>query len=273
MILVSTQELDNGLSSNVKLIDASWHFLSNRDGFKEYQKEHIENAIFFDLEKHSNQQKNLPHNHFLPKKSDWEKTLSEMGISNDDKVVIYDNSDLITSCRCWFQFLYFGHKPDLVFILNGGLKKWKLENRKITNKETKIKPSKYFAKENTHMIKTKLQIEENIKKVEFKILDARSKERFNGKVKEPRPDVRSGSIKGSICLPYSECINPKDNSFLNKKILDEKFKSLGLIGNNVVFSCGSSVTASVLGIAYSLINNKYMPIIYIGSWSEYGKIR
>mgnify|MGYP000719385270 CR=1 FL=1 len=58
---------------------------------------------------------------------------------------------------------------------------------------------------------------------------------------------------------------------IGKEILDGKFKSLGLIGNNVVFSCGSSVTASVLGVAYSLINNKYMPIIYVGSWSEYGK--
>ena len=272
MTLVSTEWLNENLNE-IKIIDASWHLIKNRNAIEEHNNEHIENAIFFDLEKHSNQQKNLPHNHFLPKKSDWEKTLSEMGVSNDDKVVIYDNSDLITSCRCWFQFLYFGHSPALVFILDGGLKKWKLENRKITNKETKIKSSKYFAKENTHMIKTNLQIEKNIKKNEFKLLDARSKERFNGKVKEPRPGVRSGSIKGSMCLPYSECINPKDNSFLNKKILDEKFKSLGLIGNNVVFSCGSSVTASVLGVAYSLINNKYMPNIYIGSWSEYGKIK
>ena len=196
-----------------------------------------------------------------------------MGISNKDKVVIYDNSDLITSCRCWFQFLYFGHGPNLVFILDGGLKKWKLENRKITNKETKIKPSKYFAKENTHMIKTKLQIEENIKKDEFKLLDARSKERFNGKVKEPRPGVKSGSIEGSMCLPYSECINHRDNSFFDKKILDKKFKSIGIVNNkNIVFTCGSSVTASVLGVAYSLISNNYMPKIYIGSWSEYGKI-
>ena len=271
MTLVSTHELDNSLSGNAKLIDASWHFLSNRSGFEEYQKEHIENAIFFDLEKNSNQQKNLPHNHFLPEKKYWEEALSKMGISNSDKIVIYDNSDLITSCRCWFQFLYFGHKPNLVSILDGGFKKWKLENRKITNKETIIKPSKYFAKENTRMIKTKLQIDENIKKNEFKLLDARSKERFDGEVKEPRPGVRSGSIRSSICLPYSECINPKDNSFLNKKIIDEKFKSLGVIDNNVVFSCGSSVTASVLGVAYSLINNKYMPTIYIGSWSEYGK--
>ena len=273
MILVSTQELDNGLSNNVKLIDASWHFLSNRDGFKEYQKEHIENAIFFDLEKNSNQQKNLPHNHFLPEKKNWEKAVSKMGISNKDKVVIYDNSDLITSCRCWFQFLYFGHSPNLIFILDGGLKKWKLENRKITNKKTKITPSKYFAKENIRMIKTKLQIEENIKKNEFKILDARNKERFNGKVKEPRPGVRSGSIGGSLCLPYSECINAKDNTFLSKKIFMQKFQSIGITGDNVVFTCGSSVTASVLGVAYSLVNNKYMPIIYIGSWSEYGKIK
>ncbi len=196
-----------------------------------------------------------------------------MGISNTDKVVIYDNSDLITSCRCWFQFLYFGHDSKLVFILDGGLKKWRLENKKVTNKETKIISSKYFAKENKHMVKIKSQIEENINKNEFKLLDARSKGRFSGKAKEPRPGVRSGSIEGSICLPYSECIDPKDNSFLNKEILSEKFKSLGITGSNVVFSCGSSVTASVLGLAYSVVNNNYILNIYIGSWSEYGKIK
>ena len=42
--------------------------------------------------------------------------------------------------------------------------------------------------------------------------------------------------------------------------------------NNVVFSCGSGVTASVLALAYSLINNKYTPTIYDGSWSEYGLV-
>ena len=45
MTLVSTHEFDNSLSDNAKLIDATWHFLPNRNGFKEYQKEHIENAI------------------------------------------------------------------------------------------------------------------------------------------------------------------------------------------------------------------------------------
>ena len=42
---------------------------------------------------------------------------------------------------------------------------------------------------------------------------------------------------------------------------------------NIVFSCGSGVTASVLALAYSLINTKYIPTIYDGSWSEYGLIK
>jgi len=67
MTLVSTSWLNENLNK-VKIIDASWHLVKNRNAVEEYNNKHIENAIFFDLEKHSNQQKNLPHNHFLPKK-------------------------------------------------------------------------------------------------------------------------------------------------------------------------------------------------------------
>ena len=41
--------------------------------------------------------------------------------------------------------------------------------------------------------------------------------------------------------------------------------------NKFVFTCGSGVTASVLAYAYKMVNNDYQPIIYDGSWSEYGK--
>ena len=44
------------------------------------------------------------------------------------------------------------------------------------------------------------------------------------------------------------------------------------IKEKVLFSCGSGVTACVLALAYSLINDKYQPCIYDGSWSEYGII-
>ena len=121
------------------------------------------------------------------------------------------------------------------------------------------------------MIKIKYQIEKNIKKREFTVLDARSKNRFLGIESEPRPGIKSGSIEGSKSLPLIELINKKDNTFLDKKKLKNIFNLKGINTNKIVMSCGSSVSASSLALAYSIINDDYMPKIYIGSWTEYGK--
>jgi len=270
MTLISTDWLNKNLNK-VKIIDASWHLVKKRNAIEEYNKEHIENAIFFDLDKNSNQRKDLPHGHFLPLLSDHEKTISEMGILNTDRIIIYCHSDLISSCRAWFQFLYFGHDPKLVSVLNGGMKKWKLEGRKVTNLKTKIIPSTYKAKENKNMIKIKSQINENIKKKDYTVIDARSKNRFLGLEPEPRPGIKSGSIEGSKSIPISEIVNTKDNTFLDTKKLRDIFNSSEISGNKIVMSCGSSVSAASLALAYSLINDDYIPKIYIGSWTEFGK--
>ena len=271
MTLVSTDWLNENLNK-VKIIDASWHLDKKRNAIEEYNENHIENAIFFDLYKNSNKKKDLPHGHYLPSVSDHEKTISEIGISNTDRIIIYCYSNLISSCRAWFQFLYFGHDPKLVSVLNGGMKKWKLEKRKVTNLKNKITPSRYKAKENKNMIKIKSQIDENIKRKEFTILDARSKKRFLGLESEPRPGIKSGSIKESKSLPLSEIVNMKDNTFLNTKKLRDIFNSRGINSNKIVMSCGSSVSAASLALAYSLINDDYIPKIYIGSWTEFGKM-
>ena len=270
MSLVETNWLEKNLD-NVKIIDCSWHMpQTKRNGFEEYKNQHIPNAIFFDLDENSQKDTDLPH--MLVDKSDWEKIVSEMGIKNEDIVVVYDNSDVISSCRCWFNFIYFGHDPNLVHVLNGGLKKWKSENKPTTDIILKINPTKYIGSERKNLVKNINQINENMNSEEFKVIDARSKERFEGKIEEPRKGLRSGSIPKSMCIPFRNLIND-NNTFKNKDEILNIFKNtLGeKITTNVVFSCGSGVTASVLALAYSLINNKYMPTIYDGSWAEYGK--
>jgi len=269
MSLVDTNWLENNIN-RVKIIDCSWHMpQTKRIGFEEYNKEHIPNAIFFDLDKNSKLDTDLPH--MLTDIKSWEKIISKMGIENSDRIVVYDNSDVISSCRCWYNLIYFGHDPKLVHVLDGGLKKWKKENKIINNENVITKTSNYSCKENIELVKSKNQIDENINTNDFNVVDARSKDRFEGKVAEPRKGLRSGSIKNSFCLPFSELIN-EDHTFINKDKIFEKFKSIKLEeSKNVVFSCGSGVTASVLALAYSLINAKYMPKIYDGSWAEYGK--
>ena len=270
MSLIDTSWLEKNLY-NVKIIDASWHMPNtNRNGYDEYNKEHLPNAVFFDLDKNSKIDTDLPH--MLTDSKSWERILSDMGIENNDKIVIYDNSDVISSCRCWYNLIYFGHDPKLVHVLNGGLKKWKKENKITNNEKIKKKISTYLAIENTKMVKNKNEIDINISNNEFNVIDARSRDRFDGKVAEPRKGLKSGCIKNSYCLPFSELIN-NDHTFISKDKILEKFKSINFDNNkNVVFSCGSGVTASVLALAYSLINVKYMPTIYDGSWAEYGKI-
>ena len=166
---------------------------ANRNGFEEYLNEHIPNAIFFDLDKNSKINTDLPH--MLTDLNSWKKIMGDMGIENKDEIVIYDNSDVISSCRCWYNLIYFGHDPKLVHILDGGLKKWKKENKITDNKEVITKNSIYSCEENIELVKSKKQIDENIDKNYFNVIDARSRERFEGKVAEPRKGLRSGSIK------------------------------------------------------------------------------
>ena len=84
--------------TKVRIIDGSWHMPdSNRNPLEEFKKNHIQNSVFFDLDKNSNQSSDLPH--MLPEKTQWEKINSDFGISNEDHIIIYDNSDVISSCR------------------------------------------------------------------------------------------------------------------------------------------------------------------------------
>ena len=270
MSLVSSDWLENNIDK-VKLIDCSWHMPSvKRNGYEEYIKEHIPGSIFFDLDKYSDTNTDLPH--MLPGLNNWEKIISNLGINNNDRIIIYDNSDVLSSCRCWYNFIYFGHNPNLVSILDGGLKKWNLEGKVVNNNITKIEKSNYKGQENKNLVKNKNQINSNISLSEFFVIDARSKERFEGKAPDPRKNVRSGSIPNSLCLPFKKIIN-EDNTFKKKDEISKIFNQIiDLKHNNLVFSCGSGVTACVLALAYSLVDNTYSPTIYDGSWAEYGKI-
>ena len=271
MSLVETDWLEKNIDF-VKIIDCSWHMpQTKRNGLEEYKSQHIPNSIFFDLDDNSKKENNLPH--MLVNQNDWEQIVSKMGIKNEDEIIIYDNSDVISSCRCWFNFIYFGHNPKLVHVLNGGLRKWIKENKKVTNNIYNIKASNYKSFEKKELVKNKEQINFNIDKQYFKVIDARSKERFEGKVPEPRKGLRSGNIKNSFCIPFNLCLS-EDKTFKSKKDLKLIFETYfnNLNERNIVFSCGSGVTACVLALAYSLINDKYLPCIYDGSWSEYGLV-
>ena len=269
MSLIETNWLEQNLNK-VKIIDCSWHMpQTKRDGYKEYKSKHIPNSIFFDLDKNSRKDTQLPH--MLVDQKSWDKIVSDMGIQKNEKLIIYDNSDVLSSCRGWFNFIYYGHDPKLISVLNGGLRKWLKEKKQVTDIIPKINKSDYKSFERKELVKDKKVIKQNIENKVFSLVDARSRERFEGKVPEPRKGLKSGNIKNSFCIPFNDCLND-DKTFKNNNKLQKIFGSIlkNIEQKNIVFSCGSGVTACVLALAYSLINDKYLPCIYDGSWAEYG---
>ena len=265
--LVSTDWLERNLE-NVRVFDGSWHLPSaSRNGLNEFNLAHIKDSNFFDIDKYSNLQSSLPH--MLPRKDDWEKFMSELGVRNSDHVVIYDNSEVISSCRVWYTFLYFGHDPDLVSVLDGGLKKWLAEKKETTQIVKRFLKSSYSAVENISLVKNKYQINKNIKDKTFELIDARGRNRFLGLQSEARKELRSGNIEGSKNIPFTELIN-NDRTFKKKSELLSIFEKNKVdLNKNAVFTCGSGITACVLGLTNSIISGK-KPVVYDGSWAEYG---
>jgi thiosulfate/3-mercaptopyruvate sulfurtransferase len=181
---------------------------------------------------------------------------------------VYDALGIFSSPRVWWMFNYYGHNQ--ISILDGGLIKWCKEKKEIeSGKSKKYSKTTFTVNENHSLLKTYEDIKKNISNNSFQILDARSKGRFEGIDAEPRKNLRSGSITNSINLPWNECIDPDSKCFLEKPALEQKFKSLKINDSQpIVFSCGSGISACVIGKAFNIINNKPVSI-YDGSWTEW----
>ena len=162
------------------------------------------------------------------------------------------------------------------------MKKWLKENRPTSNKINKDigkfsyidkinTKNKYKVIENFDWVKKKEQINANIKNNLFTLVDGRSRERFEGRVEEPRPNLKKGCIPGSKNIPFLDCIDLETNTFKRKSELIKIFKENDVdYSKPNVFMCGSGVTACVLGLAYFLITGKNA-VIYDGSFAEWGK--
>ena len=249
-----------------KILDATFYLPdSGLNAEEEYKKKHIPGAVFFDINKVADPNNSLPH--MIPQKDLFSKMMQNLGLNNEDEIVIYDNSSFLSSARAWFLFRYFGH--DKVSIMQGGLENWKNSGGNISEENVVIKKGNYTAKDEKKDLVVNLDqmiiATQNKEKI---ILDARSKQRFLGEAKEPRPNLPSGHIPNSKSLPSSILINK--NGYLKSK--DEINKILDDINVNpndkIIATCGSGVSACVISIALYCLGKKNVPI-YDGSWTEW----
>ena len=252
--------------ANIKILDATF-FLpdSGLNAEEEYKKEHIPNSVFFDINKIADPNNPLPH--MIPSKDLFSNMMQNLGLNNEDEIIIYDNSPLLSSARAWFLLRYFDHKN--ILILNGGLKNWKKCGGETTIKKTIISKGNFISKtENKELV---INLEEMIsysKNNSKMILDARSYKRFIGEAKEPRPGLQSGHIPNSRSLPSSELLT-NDGFLKSIEELDKFFSNNDIdTSEDIIATCGSGVSACVISVALYCLGKENIPI-YDGSWTEW----
>lgn len=269
MNIVSIDWLEKNLeNSEVIILDCSWHLPNtNRSGTQEFLKERIPSAIFFDIDEICD--KKSPYPHMIPDENYFSQKVSELGILNNHHIITYDTLGVFSSARVYWMFKQFSHKK--ISILNGGLKYWKLNNKKLeTSEPQKNKKTQYIAKLDRSKIKRFEDIENNIKHKKFKLIDARPSGRFNGIDPEPRIEIKSGNIKDSINIPFSSVINSETGCFKDQKELEKIFdKNQVKEKDDIVFSCGSGVAACVVGSAYNTLIHEDGFDLFDGSWTEW----
>ena len=227
----------------------------------------ISGAQFFDIKKKFSFV-DAPYPNTIPSVEQFEENAQALGINNDSIIVIYDDYGIYSSARAWWLFKTFGFNT--VAILDGGLLEWKAKGFSLEDKATSNthKKGNFKAVYNPNNVVYFESLETISKDETYKIIDARSSDRFNCIVAEPRVGLRSGTIPTSSNLPFNMVLD--ENKLKQKTELQAIFKNLAKEHQHLVFTCGSGITASVLALAATVAG--YNNSVYDGSWTEYGTL-
>jgi thiosulfate/3-mercaptopyruvate sulfurtransferase len=264
--LVTTEWLAERLPDpNVVAVDGSYFLpTQKRDAHAEYRSGHIPGAVFFDIEAVSDHSTDLPH--MLPGPKQFGEAVSGLGIGDGDNVVVYDSTGLFSAARVWWTFRLFGAKN--VYILDGGLPKWKTENRPLETGDAKRAPKQFTAEMNVAAVALLDDVRMAQTDDSVQIVDARSAERFAGNAPEPRPGLRSGHMPRSFNVPYDRVI--ENGRLASRDRVAAAFTAAGVdLDKPIITSCGSGVTAAILTFALESLG-KDAKGLYDGSWAEWG---
>ena len=187
--------------------------------------------------------------------------LSNIGIRSESHVIFYDNVSGISAARGVWLLLYFSHK--MVNMLNGGFERWKKADYPIEVKSNPLIHSKFRGKVDNNTISTAEEIKRSLNNKKVVVLDARSKEEYNGS------DVRAsrrGHIPTAINIDWQN--NIENSVFKSKDKLSRIYSKIPK-NSQVITYCQGGYRAANAFVALKMLGYKKVKM-YIGSWGEWG---
>ncbi len=242
IFIIQTVAGQEGYRNN--LVSAEWLFKNHSNPglvildaapAQSFNAGHIPGAVNYDLFSYGPRELPVP---------EVEKRYQSWGISPGKKIIIYDQGGTMLATRLLFSLDYYGFPAKDIYILDGGLSKWKEAGYPLTTDVSVPEKGSFTIKKLNSDVKADLP--------EF--LNASGDPAKNSLVEALDPTWhygelnvfgKRGHIPTAIMLPVADFYN-QDKTFKSDEEIKKILDYLGLDpGKNVYTHCGGGIAASV----------------------------
>ena len=267
-IITPNQLLEAVQTNAIVLLDAT----NSPTAYQNYQQSHLQGALFVDVNTQLADIKDdvsIGGRHPLPKLDQFSKTLTDLGITPETWVVVYDDKNgANAAARFWWMLRSIGHKK--VQVLSGGIQaaiQAGFPTSSVVEVPTQVE---LYPIQSWQWPTIDLQgMDEMILKDNFVVIDVRESQRYRGETE--LIDLVAGHIPGATNIPFTTNLDA-NGFFLSPEELKAKYQKVfeNIPEENRVVHCGSGVTACHTLLALAIADLP-MPKLYVGSWSEWSR--
>ena len=263
-ILISTAEVAERLGSDLHIIEVD-------EDTTAYDRGHVPGAFMLnwrdDLQSASSRD--------VVDQDGFETLMGSRGIDENTEVILYGGNNNWFAAYAFWYFRLYGHKN--LRLMDGGRKKWELEQRPLSTEEPVVSPRTYRAQPRNDAIRA-YRDEVIAQAGATPMIDVRSPEEFTGVLAAPahlpqEAAQRKGHVPGATNVPWSRAAN-EDGTFRSA----DELRAIYLEGAGIApegpamaycrIGERSSHTWVVLHELLGIENVKN----YDGSWTEYGSL-
>jgi thiosulfate/3-mercaptopyruvate sulfurtransferase len=205
----------------------------------------------------------------LPPIASLQKTFESIGIGDGSRVILYGDLHGLLAARAYWTLDYLGH-GDRAALLDGGLEKWRAEERPVTTDVPAVTPTKFTPRPNPKVLVDLATVRRISKQFatghsRYVLVDARSAPLFAGEQKGD-VSIRAGHIPGAVNIPWTQNIESNDNPEL-KPAPEVRNLWAAASGKRVVVYCQTGIQASLDYFVAKFLG--YDVAMYDGSFMEW----
>ena len=272
--LISTDDLARRLGApGVRIFDCTTYLKPRTDGQPgyisesgraNYDKGHLPGAAYLDLAGDlSDSASKLRYT--LPPLDVLTKAFAAKGIGHGTFVVLYSHASPVWATRIWWMLRAIGF--DDAAILDGGLDKWKAENRPLETAASSYPAATLTLRARPGLFVDKTVIKDAIGRSDTLMLNALSHDQHKGTGGVAYG--RAGRIAGSSCVPAASLFGP-DKALKPIAELRAAFDGVGTAPDKrVLVYCGGGIAATLDAFVLTALLGHTNVAVYDNSMQEW----